>query len=308
MPKNKVNIFLIILMLAATVIIVSSHFRTQGIIRKNQSNWHLTIGKIDDRIASLDSAVKELKNNQEDLHSRMLAVNYEPETEIDNFAGKDGLINTAALRHELLRLKKIMEATGLNKLATSNDMNPDILQEIYEERTLIKKFNTRRKEMRERNQAQHLSDKDRYDTELNEIYDRARFMGGRSATREEQDLAFNEMLDKYPDAYATGMLVAERALRSAFRKNIEETEKFYFMLTGNGNSANIVTDRGIEALPNIEYYLARQYLREGRTAEAQTMIDSLESNYSGSLVFVGRQGQGTPWQTVDQIIPDLRTR
>lgn len=308
MPKNKINIFLIILMLAATFITVRFYFRTQGIIRQNQNSWHLAIGKINDRISFLDTAIKELKNNQEELHSRMLAVNYEPETEIDNFAGKDGLINTAALSHELSRLKKIVDATGLNKLANSNDMNPEVLQEIYEERALIKKFNTRRNAMRERNQEQHLSDKDRYDAELNDIYDRARFMGGRSVTREEQDLAFNEMLDKYPDAYATGMLVAERALRSAFRKNFEETEKFYSMLTGNENSANIVTDRGIEALPNIEYYLARQYLREGRTAEAQAMIDSLESNYSDSLVFVGRHGQGTPWQTVDQIIPDLRTR
>jgi len=113
------------------------------------------------------------------------------------------------------------------------------------------------------------------------------------------------MLAKYPDAYATGMVIAERALRSAFRRDTVEMEKYYKMLRENESFSNVVTDRGIEAIPNVEYYLANQYVREGRSGDAHLMLESLEKNYPESLLFVRRRGRGLTWQPVSQVVPRL---
>jgi hypothetical protein len=78
------------------------------------------------------------------------------------------------------------------------------------------------------------------------------------------------------------------------------------MLRENDNFSHIVTDRGVEAMPNVEYYLARQYLRQGDNDNALALIESLEKNYPDSLLFTGRAGSGSRWQPVSQVVTNLR--
>jgi len=59
-------------------------------------------------------------------------------------------------------------------------------------------------------------------------------------------------------------------------------------------------------MPNIEYYLASQYLRQGNNYDATVLIDSLVINYPDSLVFSRRTGGGRRWQPVSQAGADLR--
>jgi len=110
------------------------------------------------------------------------------------------------------------------------------------------------------------------------LYERARFRRRGRADTQESDSAFAELIAKYPEANATGMAIAERALVSGFRRNTSEVEKYYDMLRENKNFSYIVTDRGVEAMPNVEYYLARQYLRQGDNDNALALIESLEKN------------------------------
>jgi hypothetical protein len=210
---------------------------------------------------------------------------------------------------EQLRLARIIESTGLEQLSKIENIDPDILREIYDDRTKRNRIASHRSYLREQNRELHLADKRRYDEELNSLYRRARFRRRRGANNEDSNKAFNEMLAKYPDAYATAMVIAERALFYA-RRNTADTEKYYIMLRENENESysNIITDRGIEAKPNIEYYLANQYVREGRLEDANSMLDSLEKNYSDSLLRMRKGAPGPRWQPVSQGVARLRFR
>lgn len=208
-------------------------------------------------------------------------------------------------RRELLNLRQIVEATGLDQLADIKDIDPNILKELYDSRIDRKDFISQRNYYLEQNKEQHLADKKRYDEELDSLYRRARLRINREYT-EDSNEAFEVMLAKYPDAYATAMAIGERALFS-FRSNTSEAEKYYKMLHENQNESysNVITDQGIEVLPNIEYFLARRYVREGRLSEADTMLKSIEENHSDSLVFFRRNRR---WQPISRAVERLRSQ
>ena len=185
-------------------------------------------------------------------------------------------------------------------------MDPTILSEMYDEYADRKQVDQRREQQLENNRNLHKADADQYGEELMALYERARLRRRGGSERQESDSAFAELLAKYPEANATGMAIAERALVSGFRRNTSEVEKYYDMLRDNENFSHIVTDRGVEAMPNVEYYLARQYLRQGNKDDAMALIQSLERNYPDSLLFTRRSGSGRRWQPVTQVIGDLR--
>jgi len=212
----------------------------------------------------------------------------------------------ASQREAVRRLEKIIESTGLEQLAANENMDPAVLSEMYEEYADRRQAVQQQEMLLQVNAELHKADDDRYGPELMALYERARLRRRSDAERQESDKAFAELTAKYPDAYATGMAIAERALVSGFRRNTADVEKYYDMLRQNGNFTNVVTDRGVEAMPNIEYYLARQYLREGSIDSAQTLIESLEKNYFDSRLFTGRFGGRQHWQPVSQVIYSLR--
>ena len=114
-----------------------------------------------------------------------------------------------------------------------------------------------------------------------------------------------EMLEKYPDAYATAKVIGERAVRSAFRRNTAAAEEYYDMLRQNDKFASVTTERGMEVMPNVEHYLAQQYLRDGRMEEARALRDSLELNFTGSYILTRDPGTGWKWLPVSQVVSKL---
>ena len=158
------------------------------------------------------------------------------------------------------------------------------------------------------NEELHQADTHQYGEELNALYEQARLRRRGDADRTKSDSAFAELLAKYLEAYTTGMAIAERAIYSGYRGNTDGVEKYYDMLRENEKFSHIVTDRGVEAMPNIEYYLARQDIRQGDSDSALSFIESLEKNYPDSLLFMRGSGRGRRWQPVTQVVSGLRQK
>ena len=78
------------------------------------------------------------------------------------------------------------------------------------------------------------------------------------------------------------------------------------MLSENDKFQNIVTDRGTEAVPNLENYLAHRYIREGRFEDAQVFIESLESKYANSFIISRGTNRRIKWIPASQAAENLR--
>ena len=154
-------------------------------------------------------------------------------------------------RKKIQQLAQIISSTGLDQLAASEDLDPTILSKIYEDYALRDMVSNYREQTLARNRELHQLDSSQYNEELMALYDRARLRRRGAGNAEDQAKAFNEMLAKFPDAYATGMAIAERGLRAAFLRQGNNVEEYYNMLSENDKFQNIVTDRGTEAMPNM---------------------------------------------------------
>ena len=265
-----------------------------------EKNYRQSLGQLNQEIAALKAQLATIQVQAEVGSTQTLSKTGNAVT-LKNKG--DSLVSQ---RNAVLRLEKIVESTGLEQLAAKEDMNPALLSEMYAEFADRRQTGMQHEQLLQINAELHKADVDRYGPELMALYEQARLRRRGDTDRQESDRAFAELLAKYPDAYATGMAIAERALISGFRRDTVEVEKYYDMLRQNENFSNVVTDRGVEAVPNIEYYLARQYLRQGSIDSALPLIESLEKNYADSRLFTGRFGSRQRWQPVSQVIPTLR--
>ncbi len=102
------------------------------------------------------------------------------------------------------------------------------------------------------------------------------------------------------------MAIAERGLRSAFLQKADDAKEYYSMLIENDKFSNIVTDRGTEAMPNLENYLAYSYIQEGRVEDALVYIESLETKYANSFVLTRGAGRRLKWISASQAAENLR--
>jgi hypothetical protein len=209
-------------------------------------------------------------------------------------------------RKKIQQLAQIIRTTGLDQLAANENLNPTILSKIYEEYALQDLVSNYREQAAARNRELHQLDQNQYNEELMALYDRARLRRRGEGNAEDQEKAFSEMLTKFPDAYATGMAIAERGLKSAFLRNSNDVEEYYSMLHENDKFSNIITDRGTEAMPNLENYLAYSYIQEGRVEEAQVFIESLESKYANSFVLTRGADRRLKWIPASQAAENLR--
>jgi hypothetical protein len=209
-------------------------------------------------------------------------------------------------RAKVQQLAQIIASTGLDQLAASEDLDPTILSKIYEEYALQNRISDYREQASARNSEQLQEDRNQFDEELMALYERARLRRRGSDNVEDQEKAFSEMLTRFPDAYATGMAIAERGLRSAFLGNSNDVEEYYHMLSENDKFSNISTTRGVEAMPNLENYLALSYIREGRIQEARVLIESIESKYANSFVLTRGAGRRLKWIPALQAADNLR--
>lgn len=209
-------------------------------------------------------------------------------------------------RKRIQELAHIISSTGLDQLAANENLDPAILSKIYEEYALQDQVSNYREQNVAKNREQHQLDRNQYHEELMALYDRARLRRRGAGDAEDQEKAFNEMLAKFPDAYATGMAIAERGLISAFRRNGDDAEAYYSMLRENDKFSNIVTDRGTEAMPNLENYLAYRYIQEGRAEDALIFVESLESKYANSFVLTRGADRRLKWIPASQAAENLR--
>jgi hypothetical protein len=174
-------------------------------------------------------------------------------------------------------------------------------------------FEARREELSRQAQASQDKDYSRYGAErygeLEDLYRAAR--PGRGAETEEDRTkrtnALNQMREEFPEAYATGTAIAEQALSEALNGNAAQVEAYLQSLTENSQYANIVTDQGVEAVPNIQAYLARQYIEQNRLDEAVALLDDLSQRFPDSLIMepnVG--GPPSPPRSARDIAAELR--
>jgi tetratricopeptide (TPR) repeat protein len=298
--KHYVSIFLsafICVIAGAALFFSYNAYRSSIVVERD---YRQSLGRLEQEIAELKAQLAAIQVRAENYSTPII-----PKTgnAVTLKSADDPLVSQrAAVR----RLEKIVESTGLEQLAANDNMDPTVFSEMYAEYADRRQTVLQREQLLQINTELHKTDEDRYGPELMALYERARLRRRGDVDRQASDQAFAELLAKYPDAYATGMSIAERAMFSGFRRNTSEVEKYYDMLRQNENFLNVVTDRGVEAMPNIEYYLARQYLRQGGIDSAQALIESLEKNYPDSRLFTGRLGGGRRWQPASQVIPGLR--
>jgi len=216
---------------------------------------------------------------------------------------KTGASQTSGSQLQTLRqMENILDSTGLAQLAENENVDPDILQQMYDEYAQRKQIAAYRQQLLQKDRESLGADRKNYDEELMSLYELARRRRGSDTDRETREKAFKEMLEKYPDAYATAKVIAERAVRSAFRRNTTAVEEYYHLLNQDNKFSSVTTDRGMEVLPNIENYLAQQYLQDGRIEDARVLRDSLELNYADSYILSREPGAGWRWLPVSQVV------
>jgi hypothetical protein len=214
-------------------------------------------------------------------------------------------------------LNRLMRASGLDTAVPLWGEGPGgpgpLFEQLGKEAATRAQFEARREELTRR--AAESRDKDyarlgaeRY-SELDALYKAAR--PGRGTDSQESKTkrteALSKMVDQFPEAYATGVAVAEQALTEALDGNAGQVESYLQTLKESAQYGDIVTDQGVEALPNIQAFLARQYIDQNRVEEAATLLEDLSQNYGDSLIIEPTTG-GPPKapRTAKEIVDELR--
>ena len=213
---------------------------------------------------------------------------------------------------ELQRLAGVVRASGLENAATS----PEMLKDMAEKFSLQKKVTAYREQLVKRNADLHSLDATRYGPRVAALYEQAKGRGpgvsggGGAEADPASDAALQALVEEFPQSNATGIAIAQRALQSAMQGKTADVEKYYNSLSQDGTFAGVVTDRGVEAMPTIQLYLAGNYLRENRVSEAQALLQAVEQNYPQSAIPVpgpgGQQGGQQNWQPVTTITQGMR--
>jgi hypothetical protein len=190
-------------------------------------------------------------------------------------------------------VKSFLAPTKQNQLDVIADLNPNIIQELHDERVMKNEIESELDYLRGVSGEQRQFDKNKYDEEINDLYRKTlpRRFGG-NLSEEERQKALDELLDKYPDSYAAAKAVSSKAIESVMRNNLESAEGYYDMLLDvqAKKTDRVVLDNGFEAVPTVEHTLAYAYYRSGRTEDVKTVVKSLEENYSDSLFRVRSRG------------------
>lgn len=221
------------------------------------------------------------------------------------------------LEKELNGLNRVMRASGLDTAAAHWDGSPGtpgpLFEQLGKEAASRAQFAARREELTRR--ATESRDKDyvRYGaeqySELSELSKAAR--PARGADTEEAKTkrtdALNKMVDQYPEAYSTGVAIAEQALSEALNGNTGQVEAYLQTLRESAQYGDIVTDQGVEALPNIQAFLVRQYIEQNRFAEATSLLNELSQTHADSLIIEPTSGgPPKPPRTAQEVVNELQ--
>lgn len=240
-------------------------------------------------------------------------------------SGMDSSGASAQLEEKVARLERQLE--GLNRLVRASGLDVAVpmwdagsgapgplFEQLGQEAASRTRFETRREELSRQASDSKDNDYARYGperySELEELYRAARPSRG-SDTQEDQARrteALDRMVDEFPDAYSTGVAVAEQALSEALSGNTEQVEARLQTLAETVQRTNIVTDQGMEAVPTIKTFLARQYIDEKRVEEAASLLQELDESYPDSLIVEPPSAGNTPTppRTASEIAAELR--
>ena len=310
MNREKIGMISVIAAVSSAVICLGTIFlsyRVYDSSRKLAAEHRRDLSALRQSYAQLEKQFSTVTHEKKLFQNKSAEHNLSPIPLKDPYSAT-GSGDQSAADHskKVQQLAQIISATGLDQLAADENLDPTILSKIYEDYALQDQVSNYREQILAINRELHQVDRNQYDEELVTLYDRARLRRRGQGDAQDQEKAFSEMLTKFPDANATGMAIAERALRSAFRRKSNDVEEYYGMLRENDNFSNIVTDRGMEAMPSLESYLAYSYIQQGRVAEAQVFIESLESKYANSFVLTRGADRRFKWLPVSQAAENLR--
>lgn len=159
------------------------------------------------------------------------------------------------------------------------------------------------------NKSLHREDRERYGEAFHGLYLQALVMDRgpvNPADRVNSEKALSKLIEEYPEANATAMAIADRALEAAMRRKTSDVEFYFKMLSKQKNHQGIVTDKGVEAYSSLLLYLTRNYIRDGKLERAEELIRKIESDYSDKLV-ADRDQSGEPdWRPGSEIAKALR--
>jgi len=304
--KNSENSSIpIIIAVTACLIVIITAFYSMSSIKDYKSKSDDEFQKVFSSLVKISDRLNIISNKLYASQPRIIAKN--SVSTVDSGDQTKDWLNL--LDGDLQKMETMLTKTGLDQLATNKDVSAVMLSEMVEQYAQQKKEDDFRALLTKTNTDFHNADKEKYDEKLTELYDKARARR-RNGNNKESEEAFNTMLKDYPDSYSTGMLIAEKAIRSSFRGSTEDVEKYYNMLSQNDNFNNIVIDWGVEAQPALQYGLANKYIEEKRYDDARKMIEQLEQHEGiDNYIFVrgGRRG-GPSLKSKSEAVSTLKSK
>jgi outer membrane murein-binding lipoprotein Lpp len=308
----------LIVALAACILAATASTRALKKLQANITDSSGQVSLLSSRITRLEKQLKDISTALGDIQAaqeRRAAAS--SRITIDETTPESLNDYLVSINDAMYQLEEIVDASGLKSIATNLAVDPSILKNLYDEQYRRKKETEYRNAMVQLNTAQHEADKADYGEEVKPLYEASRFQFGRRGRNQNQEeaeaareKAMKELIEKYPNANATGMVIAENAMGSAFRGNFEDAEKYYSMLMETEKRSQVVTDWGMKAAPTMQYYLASQYIEKGRTQEAEDLIYQLEQ-CGDDMIFAAGQGRGggrrwPGYQSTTDAVKDLR--
>ncbi|MTW20830.1 hypothetical protein [Allochromatium palmeri] len=244
-----------------------------------------------------------------------------PASEVTAGATTERLLDAQAgrieeLERRLAQITRVMRASGLDAAAPLLSGPPGsepLLTTLGEQYATRARFEENRQRLGERAAAMRERDLETYGQSdfqrLTELSQQARPKRGNEtqAERAERESALNSLMTNYPESWATSVAIAEQALDAAMNRNTQSAEQYYESLVSTSPHSEVVTEQGIDAIPTLQTYLARQYIQEGRTAEASAILDALSTQSDRLIIEPNAMGEPTT-QPVSEIVNDLRER
>ncbi len=237
------------------------------------------------------------------------------ESGADALAAQDQRI--ANLERQLAQFERVIRTSGLDAAAPYLMPPPGsdapVLAHIGEQYATRARFEERRKGLLERAEDMRQNDRETYGADnaqaIADLYSKARPMRGNQSNeqRAEREAALNKLMSDYPEAWSTSVAVAEQALDAAINRNAEGAESYYKSLVETSPYAEVVTEQGINAIPTLQAYLARQYVEQGRFDEATTILDALSAQTDSIILAPSEMGEPTATDAQD-IVTELRDK
>ena len=221
------------------------------------------------------------------------------------------------LEARLAQFEQVIRSSGLDA-AESFLMPPPgsdepLLAQIGEQYATRAKFEERRKQALDRAKEMRQRDLKTYGDanyqQILDLYEKARLRRGPETAEQQtaRKAALDKLMTNYPDSWSTSVAVAEQALGEAINRNTAGVESYYESLVSASPYTEVVTDQGINAIPTIQTYLARQYAEEGKVEEASALLDALDSSGDSIILEPNEMGEPTA-RSAQEIVQELRDK